>query len=222
MERGFRRHEQNDEVERARLQHVLVALAGEAADVGAHSAGVRRQGAGARGVVVGADPRDVRGDRHLRVDHHRLAVGQVDDDIWAQARAVVGGVAALDDVFAAFGQTNALQQILQDHLAPVTLDLGFAGQRPAEGLGLVTELGLRLAQAFEQVEQRGAVAVLGVVGAGDGVFELLEPVAQRIQHAFKPELLLGGEDAALLLEQAVGEMFELAAQCVARLAGVAT
>ena len=137
-----------------------------------------------------------RVERHLGVDHDRLAAGQVHDEVGAQH--AVGELDLLGEV-AAVDQAGELDRPAQVHLAPPAADLGLAqggGQRrglAAQRLGGEPHVGDLLAEL--SLPRRA-----GLVEVAQLVVQAHQPLADQrlVGRLAAVALLQGGDDPGVL------------------------
>ena len=230
---GLAGQEQHHEVGAARELRP-VGLAGQLAHPLAHLAGVAPQGGPLGGLVVGVDGVQVGVQGRLGVHDQLALVGQADDQVRAQALAVVAGGHLLGEVGVGH-HAGQLHQPAQGQLAPAAAHAG-----PAQGLHQVARLvaqGLLGAQQLGQLLVQGAPGLLAGLlqladlrlGARQGLLQGAHGVAQVLLALLQGglgagllqlEVLLGQaqEEAAVLAQGALGEGGEVAPQLVAGVA----
>ncbi|MCY1301051.1 hypothetical protein D9M70_506400 [compost metagenome] len=94
-------------------------------------------------IVLGIDVTGVRVERDLGIDDQVLALRQVNDHIGALAIDFTGEADLPLEVLAV-DQAGALQDILQNQLAPIALRLLLPFQRCSEVLSLLGDLSIQL------------------------------------------------------------------------------
>ena len=148
--------------------------------MGAQLPGVVGPPLGAHRLVGGLHRLDVAGERHLGIDDHLPAVGQGDDEVGADAGALVVDRRRLLDEVAVLQQPGDLDHPAKLHLAPAAAHVRGAQGGDQRGR-LVLQLRRGLADGAHLLAQltvgRGAVAL----DAGEQAVQ----VVQRLVHRFQ-------------------------------------
>ena len=178
-EEGLTRQEEHDEV--GRLGHVFpVALPAELGDVRTHLRRVVAQARVPDVRVGGLDRIEVRHQRRLRVHDHAPAAGQRDDQVGAEHRGIRGN-RLLDFEVAVLFHAGQFDDAPQLDFAPSATHLG-----RAQGLHELPRLRLEpllpIGQARQLCRQLPAFLLPGRFHAREGLLDLLERGAHRIQH----------------------------------------
>ena len=152
---------------------------------------------------------------HLAVDNQLPALGQTHDKVGAPGLAGIVREAVLGGVVITLDKTTDLQGSLQLRLTPGTSLLGIALKRRGQVARLLTDFQSHILNAGDGLMQ-------GTVAFGRCIMNFihtaLEPgnlFFQRCQHAIQAGLACFSELLALLLENPVGQIFELLLQGVA-------
>ena len=170
---------------RHQLVVLLIALAREPVDVPFDIANELAAQPARFGFIGECDQALVAGQRHLRIDDHRAALRQHDDDVrLLQAAAVVpeAQAAALRDVFAAFVEPGRFENAFERNLAPSAEELRISSQSLGQAIGLTADGIAGLDQPLDLVFEGSYLAVFRFVGGLDLILKILNPFAQRVEN----------------------------------------
>ncbi len=162
----------------------------------------------ARRLILGVDVLQVGGERGLGVDHQMAPLGQVDQRIGASL-AGLGGKAPLALVVLTGAQAGAVEHVLQHQLAPVALDLLLPLERLGQLRSLVGDIAIELLQVLELGGQAGALGRLLMVQGLDLLAKALDLLLEGLEQPLQVALGERREGPTLLLQQLVGQVFEL-------------
>ena len=156
-----------------------------------------------RSLVLGARAVDEGRERHLRVDDDPFPLGQVEDHVGPQvvARSVLEVV--LRVVVHPFDEVRVVENRLQNHLAPVALDLRIALERVGQIGGLGRDAAVQLHQVAQLVLQRAALLGLRRVDLLHPLAELRDVLPERLQQQIH-RLAVGLFELLRLLAQNLG------------------
>ncbi len=203
--RGLVRDEHQHHVEAA-LDHAGVGLGGELVHMPADGLHVLAQGGGAGVVVLPRLERaGVGRERHLRVDDEAAPLGQQNEHVGPQVRAVGQAHVRLRLVFLAAAQPRLFEHAGEDDLAPVALCLAVALERAGEAARLTADALGPLHEVADGRLERGAVLRPLHRGCLQGVVEGVQALVERVEQGVERILRLAAHRLALLAQGLVRE-----------------
>jgi hypothetical protein len=161
-EGGLEGDEHEHVVGRDEFAGVLVFFGAELLDVSADGGGVVAGGGEAGGVVGGVDGAFVGDEGNLGVDDEVARIGEAEDDVGAEAAAVVGGERFLREVILAADEAGGFEEAVEDEFAPGTAGLRLALERGGESVRLVGDTGVEEAELLDLAlrAERSSLSVL--------------------------------------------------------------
>ena len=195
----------------------MILLATQLLDMLTNRLDVARHCRDAIGIILCTSIVQISRQRHLRVDDHALAVGQVQDHIGAQVVALLIFEIGLHHIVLALDQIRVVENRRQDHLAHIALHLRIATNGLGQVVGFVGDAAVKIHQVFELIFQCAVTFDIVAVNRLDTQTKICNIIAEWLEQLFDRLRIGLAEHAALLLQNIVRQVAELLLHCLLHL-----
>lgn len=154
--------------------------------------------------VTGADRLGVILERHLGVNQHLPALGQVYHGVGLEETTVLVVERRLGVKFLSGPQAGGFQHSRKHQFAPLSLKLVFAAQGLAQVDGVVAQLLVQAAELVQLLLQRAAFPAFLAVQGFQPLAEAADLLVQRLQQQVQRALVFSAQAFVLLVQNAVG------------------